>query len=100
MAKARSDRSLAYFPADYTPAHVKAIQMLCEGKADEEQQKRAFLWIINEASRAYDNPFRPGGLDGDRESCFAAGRSFVGQQLIKMTKIDLFKLTHKETNNG
>lgn len=79
----------AYAPADYDIADVKAIKQLMVGQADEEQQKRALNWIVNVACATYDQPFRP-GKDGQTE--FACGRQFAGQQIVKLTKIDLVAL--------
>lgn len=33
--------------------------------------------------------FRPGGDDGKRETDFAEGRRFVGNQIIKLTKASI-----------
>ena len=79
----------AFAPAEYSVADAKAIQQLMIGEADAEQQKRALSWIINMACATYDQPFRP-GHDGQTE--FACGRQFAGQQIVKLTKLDLVAL--------
>lgn len=81
------DKSSPVFPAAYTKADVLAIQSLMTGTANEAQQKRALYWIINDLCKTYDMPYRP-GPDGDRETVFAAAKMHVGQQLVKMTKLN------------
>ena len=61
----------AYAPPDYTKAQVIALQAVAEGTADETQQKRALAWIIKQAANAGDLSWRPGVLEGDRETSFA-----------------------------
>lgn len=77
----------AYLPADWTaPGLVNAVQALSLGTANEAQQRRALDWIMNEVAGTYDQPYRP-GVDGDRETAFACGRMFVGQQIRKVIKL-------------
>lgn len=68
-------------PACDEPTQM-ALKALQAGVASAGQQKTALGWIVNEAAAAYDNPYRNGG-DGDRETAFACGRMFVGQQIVK-----------------
>lgn len=77
----------SWLPAKYEDADIYAIRALAAGTANEGQQKRALDWIINRAAMTYDQPFRPGGAEGARETDFAAGRMFVGQQIVKLTKL-------------
>lgn len=76
----------AFEPPSYDDQDVRAIKALGAGVANESQQKIAFAWIVNKAAATYDQPYRPGG-DGDRETVFACGRMFVGQQIVKLMKI-------------
>lgn len=78
----------AHEPADYEPHIIGAIKALASGNANESQQKNALAWIINEAAKTYDQPFRP-GADGDRDTAFACGRMFVGQQIVKVMKLTI-----------
>lgn len=80
--------STAWAFAPYEDADVYAIRALAAGNANEGQQRRALDWIINHAARTYDQPFRPGGAEGARDTDFAAGRMFVGQQIVKLTKLN------------
>lgn len=82
----------SFEPAHYKKADIYALQALQTGTANEQQQKRALDWIINHACKTYDMSFRP-GADGERDTCFAEGRRFVGNQIIKLTKLDPSKVT-------
>jgi hypothetical protein len=64
------------------------MQALARGDADEFQQRRALDWIIQKASGMYQFQFYP----TDRETAFALGRGFVGQQVVKLTKLNLMNL--------
>lgn len=46
----------------------------------------ALRWIIETAAGTYDMSFRA-GPDGERETTFAEGRRFVGNQIIKQLKL-------------
>lgn len=75
--------SEAHKPADYDRDTVYAIRALYEGKASEGQQQKALRWILDEVCRVRDLETRF-GPDGDRQTVFAGGRRFVGQQILKM----------------
>jgi len=76
---------------------AKAFQMLAEGQATPEQQTRALKWLI-EACGTYDEPFRPGGSEGDRDTAYACGKRSIGLQVVKLVNINLsaFRKTKKE----
>lgn len=80
---------LPWQPVPYDDAITAAIRALNTGTATPEMQQRALKWIIETAAGTYDQPFRPGGQDGARETDFACGRMFVGQQIVKQLKIVL-----------
>lgn len=84
-------------PAPYTPppwqeADISAMQALQRGEASPEQQQRALNWWINVACATYDMAYRPGGPEGDRDTAFACGRAFPGQQTVKLLKLNLNQL--------
>ena len=89
------DSSRPWFPAPYEKADASAIQALSRGLADPEQQQRALKWIIEGAAMCYGMSFIPGGEDGRRDSDFAEGRRYVGQQIVKMTKLNLAVIPNK-----
>lgn len=92
MMRTQQIVAAAWHPPKWERADVAAIQALARGEADAEQQARALRWIVNSACATYEMPYRP---EGDRDTAFYAGRIFAGQQIVKLTKIQLNKL--KET---
>ncbi len=95
MAK-KPPAGAAYAPPPYELADVGAIQALAKGQASEYQQVRALKWIVDVACATYDQSYRPGGEDGRRDSDFAEGRRFVGNQIVKLTKINPELLRKKD----
>lgn len=91
-------QSAPWLPPAYEKADVSAIQALASGLASPEQQKRALDWIIQQAAGTYDLAYRPGGEEGSRDTTFALGRVFVGQQIVKMMKLSLALIPNKEPN--
>lgn len=83
-------------PAPYEAADAAAIQALMSGEAEPEQQKRALRWIIEAAAGTYDQTFYPGAEEGRRNSDFAEGRRFVGNQVVKLTKLNVSQLRRNE----
>lgn len=70
-------------PATYNKRIVYAVKALVAGNANDEQQKIALNWIINNCCGAYDLEFRA----DDRSSAFAGGKRFVGLQIIKLVNM-------------
>lgn len=81
------DRSKPYTPAPYSKYDVMAFKALSLGLASPHQQQRCLNWLVNQAARTYDLPYHPGG-DGDRDTAFASGKMFVGQQVVKLVNYD------------
>lgn len=98
--KAAAAAHLSYKPGEYGLADAHALRALQAGTADAAQQKRALAWIMNEASKYLDEPYRPGGQDGDRDTVFALGRAFVGRQIAKLLNLNLSKLRGEESEHG
>lgn len=73
-----------HIPPEYEVADAVAIQALINGTAEEWQQKRAMKWIIEQASGMYEFQFYP----SDRETAFALGRAMVGQQIVKLSRLN------------
>lgn len=84
-----------WLPVKYEVADVAAIQALQRGDASEHQQKRALSFIVNVIAATYDQPYFP---DSARDTDFACGRMFTGQQIVKMTKLNLSKLKAMENS--
>ena len=68
--------------AHYEKADAAALQALYNGEAEPEQQKRALSWIVHQASGMYEFNY----FGSERDTSFALGRSFVGQQIIGVIK--------------
>ena len=73
------------FP-DFSESDVRLIQALHRGDATPDMQRDALAYIINVAAATYDMAYRPGD-SGRRDTDFACGKAFVGQTLVRMTKI-------------
>lgn len=71
-------------PAQYEIAHASAIQAMMRGDAEPHQQQMVMKWIIEQAAGTYEFQFYP----GERETSFALGRAFVGQQIVKLSKLN------------
>lgn len=83
-----------WLPPKYDIPDVAAIQALSRGDATPEMQQRALKWIIESACGTYDFPYRP--APNDRDTNIALGRMFVGQQIVKMLKLNLEFLRRKQ----
>ena len=64
----------------------KAMQQMAEGTCTPAGQKRVLEYMIHNLCGTYDMEFRPGGEEGERASIFAAGKRFVGLQMVQMLK--------------
>jgi len=75
------------------------IRMLEAGEADSEAQRIALSAILKKLCRAYDCHFIP---TSDRETVFLEGRGFVGQQILKILRLDPNALNalKEENSNG
>ena len=96
----RKPRDPAWIPANYEPADVEAIKALHDGTADSHQQRRALNWIIETAALTYDMPFRSDADGGERDTSFALGRVFVGQQIVKLLKMSPQLIATLRNKNG
>lgn len=83
-----------FLRCDYDIPTVAAVQALARGEATPDQQRDALNFIINQAAATYGTSFQ---LEGDRETAFAEGRRFVGNQLVKLTKLSLNALRKAST---
>lgn len=92
------DKSSPLFPPEYDDRVVHAFKAMARGDARDSQQKLVLDWIINQACKTYDLPYRP-GEDGKRDTDFACGKAFVGQQIVKMLNFDVRKLTGEEDHD-
>jgi len=79
-------------PALYALADASAVRALMDGEATPEQQIRALRWIVEVAAGAYEFHY----YGNERDTTFALGRAFVGQQIVKMTKLNIGALRRSE----
>ena len=85
--------NVPWLPAEYEVADVASIKALVAGTATEHQQKRALNWIIEHVCKTYDMSYFPAS---DRDTAFAEGKRFVGNQIVKMIKLDIEKIKRAE----
>lgn len=81
-----------HLPADYGIPEASAMQALLAGTATPHQQQSALKWIIEQASGTYEAHFYP----TDRETAFSLGRCFVGQQIVKLLRVNVSTLRRAE----
>ena len=67
---------------DFIEADIQALRAVAGGYAEEDQQKRAIIFIVNNICGTYDCAFRPGG--SDRETNLALGKQRAGQILVHL----------------
>ena len=89
----RPSKSSAWMPPEWDLPDAKALQQLAKGDATPEQQKRALRWIVETACATYDQPYRP---ESARDTDFACGRMFVGQQVVKLINLNLSTFKEKK----
>jgi hypothetical protein len=67
-------------PVPYDEGIVYAFRALFEGKATEDQQKRAIEWLLLNCCHIGQSSFAP----TDRETAFLEGERNVGLQVARM----------------
>lgn len=88
MAAKKLAPGTPFAPVDWKDADALALQALVRGTADPAQQKRAIDWVIMQAAGTYDMHYHP----SERDTAFALGRAFVGQQIRKLLSVDPTRL--------
>jgi hypothetical protein len=83
-------------PAPWDPADATAVQQVLLGRATEDQQKRAMKWVIEAACATYDFHYHP----SERDTAFALGRAFVGQQIVKLSRLNVSRMRSNDNDNG
>lgn len=81
-------------PAPYEVAEAASFQALQRGDASPHQQQLALKWLIERAAGTYEHHYYP----SDRDTAFALGRRFVGQQVVKLLTLNLSTL-RRESNH-
>lgn len=75
---------------------VGAFKAMEAGKARPDQQQAFVNFVIGQLAGTYDLSFRPDDLGGDRDTAFAEGRRFVGQQIRRVIMTDYETLTGRK----
>lgn len=83
-------------PVEWTNADANAAQAMERGDATAEQQRRFMAWLLHSAAGLNEVSYRPGGLEGDRDTAFAEGRRFVALQVRKLLLVNLAKIQERE----
>lgn len=73
-------------------ADATAVRAVADGTANADQQKRAMKWIIERAAMTYELAY----FQTDRDTSFALGRAFVGQQIVGLLKLNTSALRRLE----
>lgn len=81
-----------WLPVKYRKADVAAIQAMRRGEATADQQQRAFEYLLVTICDRNGMSYRPGGPEGDRDTAFAEGRRFVGNQIVKLANLPLSEI--------
>lgn len=84
-------------PTDWEPEDAYAVQAVMDGRASEDQQRRAMQFIVNQVCGTYDLSYRP---TSDRDTTFAEGKRFVGLTLVKFSRLNIARLRGKQTEQG
>lgn len=79
-------------PPYYNKADAGAVQAMFRGEASPEQMRRGMSFIVRNLCGYHDLSFRPDQFGGERATCFAEGKRFVGTEIVKLNEIDLSKL--------
>lgn len=85
---AKREEPVPWKPALWTDEEAGALQALYAGTAQPHQQKMALDYIINRLAGTYDTHYFP-GPEGERNTAFALGKAYVGQQMVKLLKLNL-----------
>jgi hypothetical protein len=73
--------------ANTTSSVSLAFKSLEKGTASADQQKLLLDFLIRIGCRTYDTDWFP----EERISCFAAGRRYVGQQIVRFINLKIGK---------
>ena len=78
---------LPWIPITCPPEVVTALQAVNRGDAEPQQQRMVLGWVI-EMSRNGGAVYFP-GESGRRDTDYALGRAFVGEQLVTILNLKL-----------
>ena len=89
-AKETAEAHAPWKPAKYGLEIATAFQALMRGDCPAHLQQKAIKFILFDLCGVRDLSFRPGAVEGERETSFAEGKRFVGLQIGKLleTKVN------------
>ena len=70
-----------------------SIKALAKGEAAPEQQRLALNWIISECAGTYESVYFPESV---RQSDFASGKRFVGNQIVGIVNMPMALFDQKK----
>lgn len=76
----------------FTSQQALRIQALSTGTADEEQQKAALKWIVQDVCGLGKWPYR----EGQRETDVELGKNFVGHRIMGAVNANISQLVELE----
>jgi len=82
-------------PAEYGLPEASAWQAIARGEANKDQQILALRWLLNGPCGLHDLQYRP-GENGRRDTDFACGKRYVGQQVVKLININIAALQQRK----
>lgn len=97
-ARALSDNA-PWRPATWDIEDAGALQALFRGDAPPHVQQRALKFMIEALCGTYEMHYHA-GTDGERNTAFALGRAFPGQQIVKLLKVNLARLEKRPSEQG
>jgi hypothetical protein len=86
----------ASFPVEVKAHHAGAVQALIRGDCPPHLQKDFMDWLITDVCGTYDQTYREAS---DRDSVFAEGKRWVGNTIVKASKLDPRKLQSLKEEN-
>lgn len=78
----------------YEIADVAAVQAISKGTATPDQQIRAIKFIVEKVCATYDMSYR---TNSARDTDFAEGKRFVGNQIVKYTRLSVPSLLKRDS---
>lgn len=86
-----------WVPVEGVKADAAALQAMQHGEATPDQQARAMEFIIAKIGGFRHTSYRPGGHDGDRDTAFAEGRRFVGNEIMRFVNTPLSRFDEEKS---
>jgi hypothetical protein len=77
-----------YLPIHILSHNAGAVQALLRGDCPEHLQKDFINWLLNDVCGTYDQSYR----HDTHDTAFAEGKRWVGNTIVKASKLDPAKL--------